>query len=78
METQLTIQYEVVDSVTSERFFTRERYEALAHYKAGDMVYERHRTITQPSEDTQTHVLIISRWNNTNFQEDYNENDTDR
>ena len=71
METQTTVLYEVVDSVTSESFVTLERYEALACHKAGDIVYERHRTISKPSEDTQTIVLVILRWdNNPEFQED--------
>ena len=50
METQTTVLYEVVDAVTSESFVTREHYEALACYKAGDIVYEKHRTITNPRQ----------------------------
>jgi len=64
METQTTVLYEVVDSVTNEKFVTRERREALACYKAGDMVFEKHRSITNPSEDTQTVVYVSVRWTN--------------
>ena len=71
METQTTVLYEIVDSVTNESFVTLEHYEALACYKAGDMVFERHRSITNPSEDTQTIVIVSLRWTNIpEFQED--------
>ena len=71
METQTTVLYEVIDSVTNEKFITLERYEALACYKAGDIVFERHRSITNPSEDTQTQVLVTLRW--TENHEEYHE-----
>ena len=71
METQTTVLYEVVDSVTNEKFVTRERYEALACHKAGDMVFEKHRTITNPTDNTQTIVYVILRWDDDpELQED--------
>ena len=71
METQTTVLYEVIDYVTNEKFVTREHYEALACYKAGDIVFERHLSITNPSEDTQTQVLVTLRW--TKHYEEYQE-----
>ena len=71
METQTTVFYEIVDAVTSENFITLEHYEALACHRAGDIVYEKHRTITEPKEGTQTIVYVILRWDTDHeFQED--------
>ena len=67
METQTFIEYEVIDSVTNESFVTRERYVALAGYRAGDMVYETHITMCNTSPHTQTRVFLTLRWNNNPY-----------
>ena len=71
MDTQFSVEYEVIDAVTNESFVTRERYEALACYRAGDLVYETHKTITQSSQHTQLVTRAIMRWNNNpDFREE--------
>ena len=68
MDTQFYIEYEIIDSVTNERTFTRERYVAIACYKADDMVYERHITLCTTSPYNQTQVINIMPWHlNPNF-----------
>jgi hypothetical protein len=74
METQTTIEYEIIDSQTNVRFFTYSRDEALDNHARMNMVYERHFTITNPSQYTQSHMLVIRAWhNNPEFEkEEYN------
>ena len=64
MDVHTYTEYEVIDTVTNESFVTREHYEALACYKAGDLVYERHVTVHNPSLYTQTKLTISRPWNN--------------
>ena len=63
METQTIIEYEVIEPVSNKRFFTRNYYEAEDHYEKGCIVYEKHKTITQPTLLTQTQVQVTVRWN---------------
>ena len=63
MDVQTYTEYEVTDSATNESFITRERYVALACYKATDMVYEKHITVHNPSLYTQTRLTITRPWN---------------
>ena len=62
MDTHTVITYEVIESISNERFFTKSRFEALDHYENGSMVYERHETITNPSIHTQTQLRVVLRW----------------
>ena len=64
METQTIVLYEILAPVSNESFITDSRYEALGHYDDGSTVFERHRTLTQPSVNTQTSTLVTLRWNN--------------
>ena len=63
METQTVIEYEVIEPVSNERFFTQNYEEASNHYENGWMVYETHRTKSQPTLLTQTRVYVTVRWN---------------
>jgi hypothetical protein len=62
METNTVITYEVVEQMSNRRFFTRNYYEAEDHYERGCMVYETHKTISQPTMHTQTRVYVTLRW----------------
>jgi len=64
MDTQTTVLYEVVASVSNKSFVTESRVEALSYYDEGYMVFEKHRTLTQPSVNTQTCTTVTLRWNN--------------
>ena len=64
METQTTVLYEVVASVSNKSFVTDSRVEALDYYDSGCMVFEKHKTLTQPSVNTQTCTTVTLRWNN--------------
>ena len=69
MDVQTYTEYETIDSVSNERLVTRERYEALACYKAGDMVFERHITLFTSSSYTQSQTVNIMAWHlNPNFR----------
>ena len=71
MNVQTYTEYEIIDSATNKSFVTRERYIALAHYKALDMVYERHITLFTSSAYTQSQTVNIMAWHlNPNFQEE--------
>jgi hypothetical protein len=77
MDSQFYIEYEIIDSVTNERQFTREHDVALACFKEGDMVYERHVTLCTTSPYHQTYMANIMPWHlNPDFQEDEDENET--
>ena len=64
MDVHTYTEYEITDSITDECFVTRERYVALAHYKAEDIIYEKHITVHNPSLYTQTRLIITRPWNN--------------
>ena len=78
MDSHFSIAYEIIDPVTRERFITEDRYIAEHHYNEKSCtVYERHWTITRLSPFTQTQSLTVLLWNdNPEFEETYNENDT--
>jgi hypothetical protein len=62
METQTIITYEVIEPVSNKSLITESRYEALDWYEKGSIVYEVHKTTTQPSLHTQTQVRVVLRW----------------
>ena len=71
MDVQTYIEYEIVVPETNKRFFTRERYEAVAYLKDSYLVFERHVTVHNPTSYTQTRMAITQQWhNNPNFQEE--------
>jgi hypothetical protein len=75
METQVIIQYEVIEPATNKRFFTQNREEALDCFEKTYMVYERHTTISNPSLYTQSYMVVIRAWhNNPEFKEEHNGN----
>ena len=64
METQTMVLYEIVAPVSNKGLVTDSRMEALDYYDRDYMVFEKHRTITQPSVNTQTRTIVTLRWNN--------------
>jgi hypothetical protein len=69
METQTTVEYEIIDSQTNKNFFTQSREEALDNHARKNMVYEKHFTITNPSLYAQTQLLVVRAWyNNPEFE----------
>jgi hypothetical protein len=77
METQTTVEYEVIIPETNKRFFTRNRDEALDYYEGTCLVYERHFTLSNPSSYTQAQMLVIRAWhNNPEFEEEQDGNET--
>jgi len=62
MESQLVVTYEVIEPVTNKSYVTESRFEALDFYMKNYIVYEVHKTTTQPSMHTQTQVRIVLRW----------------
>ena len=64
METQTIILYEIVALATDKSYVTDSRVEALDYYDSDYMVFEKHRTLTQPSVNTQTCTTVTLRWNN--------------
>ena len=71
METQTTVLYEITLPETNKYFETESRVEALSYYDEEYMVFEKHQTVTQPSVNTQTHTVVIMRWNNNpDFEEE--------
>ena len=78
METQLIITYEIIEPVSNKSIVTESRYEALDFYEQNYIVYEHHRTISQPSRFTQTLNRVSMLWNdNPEFKEMYDENEND-
>ena len=71
METQTTVLYEIVVEETNKTFTTESRRDALDYYEEGYSVFEKHRTVTQPSVNTQTCTIVTLRWNNNpEFEEE--------
>jgi acyl-ACP thioesterase len=64
METQTTVEYEVIIPETNKRFFTRSRDEALDYYEREWIVYERHITMGNPSQFVQAQQIVTIAWNN--------------
>ena len=63
--------YEIIVPETNERFFTKERYEALVYLKDSCMVFEHHVTAHKPTLYTQTRLTISRQWhNNPDFREE--------
>jgi hypothetical protein len=76
MESQTIVEYETIEPVTNESFFTYERYEALSRYAGEWIVYERHITKGKPSQFVQTEQIITIAWNNNpEFEEEQDEYD---
>ena len=74
MESQTTVEYEVIESMSNKRFFTYSREEALDHYEMESMVYERHITRGNPSRHVQTEQRVTIAWNNNpEFEEERGE-----
>ena len=65
METNTIVTYEVVEPVSNKRLFTKDYFVAEEHYGKGCIVYEKHKTTTQPTLLTQTQVQVTVRWNHT-------------
>ena len=64
-------EYEIVVPETNQRFFIKERYEALAYLKDACMVFEHHVTIHNPTPHFQTRMIITRPWhNNPDFREE--------
>ena len=71
MDIETFVEYEIIVPETNERFFTKERYEALAYLKDSCMVYERHVTVHNPTPHMQTRMTITQPWhNNPDFREE--------
>jgi len=64
METQTVVEYELVIPETNESFFTRSRDAALDVFAKNWTVYERHKTIGNPSCFVQTEQMVTILWNN--------------
>ena len=65
------IEYEIIVPETNERFFTRERYEAVAYLKDSYLVFEHHITVHNPTLYIQTRMTITRQLhNNPDFQEE--------
>jgi len=63
--------YEIIEPVANKSFTTKERHMALAQWKDGDMVFERHFTVHSPTPYTQTYMVIGRQWhNNPDFREE--------
>ena len=71
MESQTTIEYEIIEPITNKRFFTFSREEALDYYAKESIVYERHTTTGNPSQYVQTRQIVTITWNNNpEFEEE--------
>jgi len=71
METQTTVEYEVIEPVSNIRFFTNSRHVALDRYVDEWIVYEKHKTIGNPSRFVQAEQTVTVTWNgNPEFEED--------
>jgi hypothetical protein len=62
METSTVVTYEVIEPVSNKQLLTKDYFEAKDHYGRGCIVYETHKTISQPSVLTQTRVYVTVRW----------------
>ena len=71
METQTIVEYEVIEPVSNKHFFTDNRFEAFDHIEKGSIIYERHKTIANPSRFVQTEQRVTIAWNdNPELEED--------
>ena len=71
MDISVYTEYEIIVPETNERFFTRERYEALVYLKDNCSVYEHHVTIHNSTLYTQSRMVITMQWhNNPGFREE--------
>ena len=64
METQTTVEYELVEPVTNKQIFTYNRFEAIDYYERDWLVYERHITLGNPSQFVQAEQRVTIMWNN--------------
>ena len=62
MDTQFTVTYQVVDSLTGERFFVNDEYQARHYYERGYHVTENHTTVTQLPPFNRALVQIATIW----------------
>ena len=63
METQTTVEYELIEPMSNKRYFTYNRFEALDRFAEDWMVYERHITLGNPSQFVQTEQRVTIMWN---------------
>jgi len=70
METSTIVTYEVIEPISNRRLFTKDYFVAAKHYEKGCMVYETHKTLTQPTLLTQTEVKVTVRWNHKTQKEE--------
>lgn len=64
MDSQLYIEYELVDPVSNRRLITDSREEAFAYYEKGWLVWEHHVTESRTSEFTHVKLVLTVNWNN--------------
>ena len=72
MKMQTIVKYEVIEPMSNRRFFTYNREVALdRYYEKGAIVYEKHKTIGNPSRFVQTEQIVTMAWNdNPEFDEE--------
>jgi hypothetical protein len=74
MESQTIVEYELIEPVSNTEKITFDRYEALEHYDAEWLVYERHITRGNPSRFVQAEQIVTISWNNNpEFEEEQND-----
>jgi len=70
MDSQLYIEYELVNPATDRRHFTESREEALGYFEKGWLVFENQTVMFRPSIYTSTKTIVTMIWNdNPEFQE---------
>jgi hypothetical protein len=78
MDSQNYIEYEISDSISGKRFFSRSYDEALAYYENGWYVVERHITIGVFSMFESCQTIMCQVWNNNpQYKEINNDNKND-
>jgi hypothetical protein len=71
LEMQTRVEYEVIEPMSNKCFFTDNRFEAIDHYEKESIVYERHKTIGNPSRFVQAEQRVTILWNNNpEFEEE--------
>ena len=71
MEMQTFVFYELIEPVSNRKIETDCRWEALDCYARDWLVYEKHKTIGNPSRFVQAEQIITRAWNNNpEFEEE--------
>jgi hypothetical protein len=74
MESQLSVEYEIVDPISNKSFITESYYEAVDYFERHWTVYESHKSVVRFGLTTSTQSVTTLWANDTNGNDNEEEN----